>query len=148
MPRVAGTCALLHDRRVMRGVSGRCRIPCHVLCRSDPGGTTVRRKRSRVFNRRDPGSQLDAIGTALVAARRGDAVEDVVQETFLAAWQAIPRLDLTTASDKVSAAIVQEIPDVEVADELSIELIPNTDSPSAEQMPILNALEVIRHDGP
>jgi hypothetical protein len=43
-------------------------------------------------------------------------------------------------------AVVREIRDVAVSDKLLVELVPETGKPSANQMPILSALEITRSD--
>jgi outer membrane protein assembly factor BamB len=60
---------------------------------------------------------------------------------------AIAELELAAGPGR-GKAFVREVDDVEVTDNLRIELKPRQEKPSPQQMPILNAIEVIRNDSP
>ena len=58
----------------------------------------------------------------------------------------IEALDLAAATQAQKKALVREIRGVQVSDNLLVELTPRTQQPTAQQMPILAAIKVIRSD--
>ena len=73
-------------------------------------------------------------------SRLGERVFDV----RLQGETVLENLDVLAEADGPHSALVREVKNVRVSDNLTIDLIPQAPSPTPAQMPLLNAVEVVR----